>query len=44
MDFASDGADEIASAIAEEIGRSVDYLPVETNGALRAAQLIAELL
>jgi predicted glycosyltransferase len=44
MDFESDGAAEIAAAIAEEIGREVDYLPVETDGAARAARLIAELL
>ena len=44
MDFETDGPAEIAAAIAEEIGREVDYRPVETDGAARAAQLIAELL
>ena len=44
MDFESDGPSEIAAAIAEEIGREVDYRPVETDGAARAAALIAELL
>jgi predicted glycosyltransferase len=44
MDFGSDGPDEIAAAIAEEIGRSVDYRPVDTQGAARAAASIAELL
>ena len=44
MDFETDGPDEIAAAIAEEIGREVDYRPVETDGAARAAELIAELL
>jgi pimeloyl-ACP methyl ester carboxylesterase/predicted glycosyltransferase len=44
MDFGSDGPDEIAHAIAEEMGRKVDYLPVEADGALRAAQLIGDLL
>jgi hypothetical protein len=34
----------IAAAIAEEIGRDVEYLPVETGGAARAAGLIAGLL
>ena len=34
----------IAAAIADEIGRQVDYRPVETDGATRAASLIAELL
>jgi pimeloyl-ACP methyl ester carboxylesterase/predicted glycosyltransferase len=44
MDFETDGPSEIAAAIAEEIGRDVDYRPVETDGAARAAALIAELL
>jgi predicted glycosyltransferase len=44
MDFETDGPSEIAAAIAEEIGRDVDYRPVETDGAARAAKLIAELL
>jgi pimeloyl-ACP methyl ester carboxylesterase/predicted glycosyltransferase len=44
MDFETDGPAEIAAAIAEEIGRPVDYRPVETDGAARAAALIAELL
>jgi hypothetical protein len=35
---------EIADAIAEEIGREVEYRPVESDGAARAAKLIAELL
>jgi pimeloyl-ACP methyl ester carboxylesterase/predicted glycosyltransferase len=34
----------IAEAIAQEIGREVDYLPVETDGARRAAARIAEML
>jgi pimeloyl-ACP methyl ester carboxylesterase/predicted glycosyltransferase len=44
MDFESDGPAEIATAIADEIGREVDYRPVESDGAARAAALIAELL
>jgi hypothetical protein len=44
MDFEHDGPDEIAVAIAEEIGREVDYRPVETDGAARTAGLIAPLL
>jgi pimeloyl-ACP methyl ester carboxylesterase/predicted glycosyltransferase len=44
MDFESDGPEEIAAAIAEEIGREVDYRPVDAGGAARAAALIAELL
>jgi pimeloyl-ACP methyl ester carboxylesterase/predicted glycosyltransferase len=44
MDFELHGPEEIAAAIAEEIGREVDYRPVETDGAARAAAAIAELL
>jgi pimeloyl-ACP methyl ester carboxylesterase/predicted glycosyltransferase len=44
MDFELDGPEEIAAAIASEIGREVDYRPVETDGAARAAAAIAELL
>jgi pimeloyl-ACP methyl ester carboxylesterase len=44
MDFALDGPQEIAAAMASEIGRDVDYRPVETDGAARAAAAIAELL
>jgi hypothetical protein len=38
------GPGEIAAAIATEIGRVVDYEPVATDGAARAARLLAELL
>ncbi len=44
MDIDSSPPDTIAAAIAEEIGREVDYLPVETDGARRAAQRLAEML
>ena len=44
MDFATDGPAEIATAIAQEVGRVVDYRPVETDGASRAARLIVDLL
>jgi pimeloyl-ACP methyl ester carboxylesterase/predicted glycosyltransferase len=44
MDIASSPPEAIATAIAEEIGREVDYLPVETDGARRASQRIAEML
>ena len=37
MDFETSTPDVIAAAIAEEIGREVDYRPVETDGAARAA-------
>ncbi|GIF77481.1 alpha/beta fold hydrolase [Asanoa siamensis] len=35
--------DDLAALIAAEIGREVDYEPVETDGADRAAALLAEL-
>jgi pimeloyl-ACP methyl ester carboxylesterase/predicted glycosyltransferase len=44
MDFDASTPDVIAAAIAEEIGRPVDFRPVETDGAHRAAVRIAELL
>jgi len=44
MDFRASTPEVIAQAIAEEIGREVDYLPVESDGARRAANRIAELL
>jgi UDP-N-acetylglucosamine:LPS N-acetylglucosamine transferase len=44
MDFEVSTPETIADAIAEEIGRPVDYRPVEADGAARAAALIAELL
>jgi pimeloyl-ACP methyl ester carboxylesterase/predicted glycosyltransferase len=44
MDFESSTPETIARAIAEEIGREVDYRPVETDGAAVAAARIAELL
>ena len=44
MDFDASTPDVIAQAIAEEIGREVDYQPVETDGAARAAERIAQLL
>jgi pimeloyl-ACP methyl ester carboxylesterase/predicted glycosyltransferase len=44
MDFGTATAETIARSIANEIGRAVDYRPVESDGAARAAALIAELL
>jgi hypothetical protein len=37
-------ADDLAAAIVEELDRPLDYLPVETDGAQRAAELIHELV
>ncbi len=44
MDFDESTPDVLAAAIADEIGRDVSYRPVETDGAARAATLLAELL
>ncbi|TML36527.1 MAG: alpha/beta fold hydrolase, partial [Actinobacteria bacterium] len=43
MDFDLSTPDAIADAIGEEVGRPVDYRPVETDGARRAAEKLAEL-
>jgi pimeloyl-ACP methyl ester carboxylesterase len=44
MRYEQETSTSIAEAIAQEIGREVDYRPVESDGAARAAQLIADLL
>ena len=44
MDFDDADPDVLATAIAEEIGRPVDYREVETDGARRTAEKLAELL
>jgi pimeloyl-ACP methyl ester carboxylesterase/predicted glycosyltransferase len=44
MDFDDSPPEAIAHAIAHEIGRDVDYRPVASDGAARAAATIAELL
>jgi hypothetical protein len=44
MDFATSSPEGLGAAIAEEIGREVVYRDVETDGAARAATLIAEVL
>ena len=44
MEYAASPPEVIAAAIAEEIDRPIDYRPVETDGAARAAALIAPLL
>jgi pimeloyl-ACP methyl ester carboxylesterase/predicted glycosyltransferase len=43
MDYAATDPDLLAQAMAAEIDRPVDYAPVETDGAARAAALLAEL-
>jgi predicted glycosyltransferase len=44
MDYETSTPEVIAEAIAAEIDRPIDYLPVETDGAARAAALIAPLI
>src|SRR5438046_2979229 len=44
MDFAQASPEIVAAAIADEVGRAVDYRDVETDGARRAAAKIAEML
>jgi hypothetical protein len=44
MAFDETTPEMIADAIAAEIGRAVEYRPVEADGAARAAAYIAELL
>jgi pimeloyl-ACP methyl ester carboxylesterase/predicted glycosyltransferase len=44
MDYETETPETIARAIAEEIGREVNYRPVERDGARRAAAALAELL
>ncbi len=44
MDFYESDPDAIAAAISEEIGKQVRYREVETDGAAKAAALIAQLV
>lgn len=44
MDYDDSPPEVIADAMAQEIGRDVVYRDVETDGAARAAQRLAELL
>ncbi len=44
MDYETAGPADIATAIASQIGRETDYHPVATDGAARAASLLADLL
>ena len=44
LDFDQSPPEAIAKAMATEVGRDVDYRPVQTDGAARAAAMIAELL
>ena len=44
MDYAETDPDALAEAIAAEVGKPVGYADVETDGARRAARMIAELI
>jgi predicted glycosyltransferase len=44
LDYDDTVPEPLAAAIASEVGRAVDYRPVETDGAARAARRIAELV
>jgi pimeloyl-ACP methyl ester carboxylesterase/predicted glycosyltransferase len=44
MDYATATPEVIADAVAAELSRKIDYRPVETDGAARAAARIAELV
>lgn len=44
MDYTATDPDLLAEAMASEIDRTVDYRPVESDGARRAAELLTELL
>ena len=44
MDFDDSPPERIAAAIAEEIGREVEYRDIEVDGAARAARRLLELL
>ena len=44
LDYGQTGPEDLAQAIADEIGRPVSYRPVETDGAAHAASILAELI
>jgi pimeloyl-ACP methyl ester carboxylesterase/predicted glycosyltransferase len=44
MDYSTTDPDALADAIAGHVGSPVDYRPVETDGAARAARMIADLI
>jgi pimeloyl-ACP methyl ester carboxylesterase/predicted glycosyltransferase len=44
MDYSAIDPDDLAAEIGAESGREVNYRPVETDGARRAARMIAELI
>jgi UDP-N-acetylglucosamine:LPS N-acetylglucosamine transferase len=44
LDYATAGPEEIAAALVDQLAAPVDYLPVPSDGAARAAALLAEHL
>jgi len=44
LQLAEVGPEEIADALLNELDRQLDYLPVATDGARRAAEMLAELI
>jgi UDP:flavonoid glycosyltransferase YjiC (YdhE family) len=44
MDYATADPDTIAAALVEELTREIDYMPVPSDGAVKGARLLAELL
>ena len=44
LDYDDTAPEQLAHAMAGELGRSVDYLPVPSDGARRAAERIADML
>jgi pimeloyl-ACP methyl ester carboxylesterase/predicted glycosyltransferase len=44
LDYANVDADDIAVALSQQLTTAVDYLPVPTDGAARAAKILADLV
>jgi predicted glycosyltransferase len=44
VDYDATTPDELATAMADEIGRTVDYVPVPADGAARVADRLADLV
>jgi pimeloyl-ACP methyl ester carboxylesterase/predicted glycosyltransferase len=44
MEYSLTDPDDIAAALLEEVDRAVDYIPVASDGAARAAALLADLV
>jgi hypothetical protein len=44
LDYTHVDADDIAIALAQQLAATTNYLPVPSDGAARAARVIAELI